>query len=790
MGYLNQRDSASLPVRSPNPALPARPHPKMFYSQEEQSWATRNTHPHSNSEKEKQSASTFLNDSGDPSVSQHATLYQRDLTANREPQMRSQSLPGTTEPHGCRHVRTIPKVLETSDETVAPARTPPPPPGNNLMPIARPAGRSSTEDGEKTRNAYDPARTIFKALEEYIIMSFQHRECINVSFAPVRSGMPLAPERRTGERTALHSERGQEDIPDDALSRPDSKIVSIGHSAELGSWWSGNESPSKVEQPQSNRKNAFNENYSNSHIGSNLKSPRIDWQDLNQWYQLVSTAGQNWETYLGLLPIFENEQSVEECLSQPEHVELENSFRHATNHIQRVLLKATENLLKRPGAQLKGPDDIRFLLIVLFNPLLYPSSAATSNSRGRPNHGSVKRSDLPSHTTDRSRSRSQFRARAEKRGGEDGTTRGRETDFPHRPPPTSTRTGPGQHSGIIKRILGLLSNLSNECHLHLVSWFSRLPETQFRQITELIGSFVSYRLTRRREPPPEERSDLTGGLIPSMSASGYASSAALHAALEAANNPSKPESRAKTLDYHNDWQIKAAARVMQLLSTANTSGPSRRRPTPSSELSGNVTQAARRRAHRHGQILATSDFYNTLLDYTDIIADFEAWESKRGKFTFCQYPFFISIGAKIKILQYDARRQQEVKAREAFFDSIMTRKSASQFLVLKVRRQCLVDDSLKEVSAVVGAGGDEIKKGLRIDFKGEEGIDAGGLRKEWFLLLVREVFNPDHGIYLLLLRCSQTLISFQACLFMMRSRTSVISTLQVLRRLINISSWV
>ena len=90
----------------------------------------------------------------------------------------------------------------------------------------------------------------------------------------------------------------------------------------------------------------------------------------------------------------------------------------------------------------------------------------------------------------------------------------------------------------------------------------------------------------------------------------------------------------------------------------------------------------------------------------------------------------------------------EVKAREAFFDSIMTSKTATQYLTLKVRRDCLVEDSLRGVSEVVGSNYDDIKKGLRIEFKGEEGIDAGGLRKEWFLLLVREVFNPEHGQYL------------------------------------------
>lgn len=58
-----------------------------------------------------------------------------------------------------------------------------------------------------------------------------------------------------------------------------------------------------------------------------------------------------------------------------------------------------------------------------------------------------------------------------------------------------------------------------------------------------------------------------------------------------------------------------------------------------------------------------------------------------------------------------------------------------------------MEDSLKVVSEVIGGGGEDIKKGLKIVFKGEEGVDVGGLRKEWFLLLVREVFGRDYGMF-------------------------------------------
>lgn len=41
-----------------------------------------------------------------------------------------------------------------------------------------------------------------------------------------------------------------------------------------------------------------------------------------------------------------------------------------------------------------------------------------------------------------------------------------------------------------------------------------------------------------------------------------------------------------------------------------------------------------------------------------------------------------------------------------------------------------------------------LTKPLRIKWEDEEGIDAGGLRKEWFLLLCRKLFDPQFGMFL------------------------------------------
>ena len=40
----------------------------------------------------------------------------------------------------------------------------------------------------------------------------------------------------------------------------------------------------------------------------------------------------------------------------------------------------------------------------------------------------------------------------------------------------------------------------------------------------------------------------------------------------------------------------------------------------------------------------------------------------------------------------------------------------------------------------------DLKKQLYVEFEGEQGIDEGGVSKEFFQLVVEELFNPDIGL--------------------------------------------
>ena len=63
---------------------------------------------------------------------------------------------------------------------------------------------------------------------------------------------------------------------------------------------------------------------------------------------------------------------------------------------------------------------------------------------------------------------------------------------------------------------------------------------------------------------------------------------------------------------------------------------------------------------------------------------------------------------------------------------------------IEIRRQSMLEDSL---NAFQKLRGQDFHKIFRFKFVGEEGLDAGGLAREWFTLVGKELFNPDFGLF-------------------------------------------
>lgn len=70
--------------------------------------------------------------------------------------------------------------------------------------------------------------------------------------------------------------------------------------------------------------------------------------------------------------------------------------------------------------------------------------------------------------------------------------------------------------------------------------------------------------------------------------------------------------------------------------------------------------------------------------------------------------------------------------------------SASPYLILRVRRSHLVEDSLGALALATPL---ELLKPVRVVFEGEPAIDEGGVRKEFFQLLVEALLGGDYGLF-------------------------------------------
>ncbi|XP_078105455.1 E3 ubiquitin-protein ligase NEDD4 isoform X2 [Sander vitreus] len=64
---------------------------------------------------------------------------------------------------------------------------------------------------------------------------------------------------------------------------------------------------------------------------------------------------------------------------------------------------------------------------------------------------------------------------------------------------------------------------------------------------------------------------------------------------------------------------------------------------------------------------------------------------------------------------------------------------------LKLRRNAVLEDSYRRILSVKRA--DLLKARLWVEFEGEKGLDYGGVAREWFFLMSKEMFNPYYGLF-------------------------------------------
>ncbi|CCH59977.1 hypothetical protein TBLA_0C01630 [Henningerozyma blattae CBS 6284] len=227
--------------------------------------------------------------------------------------------------------------------------------------------------------------------------------------------------------------------------------------------------------------------------------------------------------------------------------------------------------------------------------------------------------------------------------------------------------------------------------------------------------------------------------------------------------------RFKTTDYDSSWQIRSVARLLAIFYKVNMKRTNTR--------------------------ISTNEFYNTLLDFIDYKKDFTSWqyhdkcsinsnwlkllsfdekysqtnkvENSNGNKTrpnnlmillnnpnfnnnvmsqktlFCHFPFLLSLGIKISIMEFEIHNIMEYEAEQAFLSSLDKGKQIDVYFKISIRRNHVTKDSLQAIRNHKK----DLLKSLKVEFIDEPGVDAGGLKKEWFYLLTGSLFNPINGLF-------------------------------------------
>eukprot|EP00210_Caulerpa_lentillifera_P006699 g6401.t1 len=148
-------------------------------------------------------------------------------------------------------------------------------------------------------------------------------------------------------------------------------------------------------------------------------------------------------------------------------------------------------------------------------------------------------------------------------------------------------------------------------------------------------------------------------------------------------------------------------------------------------------------------------FYNNEVSYgVDLVKEFFSWVStdesnEESIKSICEFPFILTSDVKAKITYGEAIAKQHATMHynqmAAMFSGIHP--GLVSYLDIRIRRDHLRQDAYNQLIN----RSNEFHKPLKVIFVSngvdEEGEDEGGLSKEFFQLLIEEIFNIDFGMF-------------------------------------------
>ena len=146
---------------------------------------------------------------------------------------------------------------------------------------------------------------------------------------------------------------------------------------------------------------------------------------------------------------------------------------------------------------------------------------------------------------------------------------------------------------------------------------------------------------------------------------------------------------------------------------------------------------------------------NILKERENISEDSENNENdKKLEFTLLSYIWLFDPSAKYEIINLFNEDKQIKQVSNINYNGLsefeqfvylgILLNSRDIFFKLKINRENLIEDTLNEISKYY----DKLQYPLKVEFLGEEAEDEGGVRKEFFMLVTRKLFDVNYGMFI------------------------------------------
>ena len=126
--------------------------------------------------------------------------------------------------------------------------------------------------------------------------------------------------------------------------------------------------------------------------------------------------------------------------------------------------------------------------------------------------------------------------------------------------------------------------------------------------------------------------------------------------------------------------------------------------------------------------------FEILLENEKILKDSNNIE-KKYKFTLLNYIWLFDSSGKYEIIQLFNIEKQKQQIKENSFSTDFN---------LFIRRDYIIEDTLEKISK----NPNKLYKKLKVKFYGEIAEDMGGVKKEYFMLLIRQLFDVNYGMFI------------------------------------------